>query len=75
MTAQPDLFTLAQTALSASTTTSGDVATWYVASARLAFTQATEKLQALERVLIARERELAAAARPKQLAKGGATSP
>jgi hypothetical protein len=69
VTAAPDLFTLAQTALSASTTTSGEVATWYCASARLAITQATEKLQALERVLIARERELAAASRPKELPK------
>jgi hypothetical protein len=70
VTTAPDLFTLAQTALSASTTTSGEIATWYCATARLALTQATEKLQALERVLIARERELAHAAKPKQLAKG-----
>ena len=60
----PVRITMAHAALSASTQTTGEVAVWYVASARLAFTVAAEELEALERVLIARERELAHAANP-----------
>lgn len=66
----PDLFQLAHSALAASTHAEGQVAVWYCASARLAFTEAQEKLRTLERILVARERELSAAAGPKQLASG-----
>lgn len=67
----PDLCSMAHAALSASTTTEGEVATWYCATARLAFTKAAEELKTLERLLVARERELAHAAKPKQLAIAG----
>jgi hypothetical protein len=68
---RPDLYCMARDALSASTTTEGEVAVWYLACSRIAFTQATEELKALERLLIARERELARVGRPKQLATTG----
>jgi hypothetical protein len=60
---------VARAALGASTqTTEPEAAVFYVASARLAFARAKEELRELERVLIAREKELARLAGPTQRA-------
>lgn len=61
MTPTPtDLLGAVATHLSASSA-GGDCAAFYVASARVAFEAARQQLATLERLLIARERELVAA--------------
>jgi hypothetical protein len=64
-----DLFAMARAALGASTTSEDtEIATFYCASARLSVQRAKAELAEIERVLIARERELGRRATPKQLA-------
>jgi hypothetical protein len=68
-----DLLAAVATQLSASTSTTGEVAALYVASARVAFEASKAQLAALERLLIARERELIASNRttlPADASKG-----
>ncbi len=69
MSANTDLLAVARTHLSASTSVEDpQIAAFYVSSARVAVTKAKDELATLERVLVARERELSAAAQPKQIA-------
>jgi hypothetical protein len=68
MSEGPDLIATARTALAASSTAHDpEIAGYYAALARTAFTKAAEELRTIEHVLVARERELATRTRPKQL--------
>jgi hypothetical protein len=65
----PDLLTMIRAALSASSTSSDPaVAGYYAALARTGFAKLVEEVKAIELPLVARERELALRAGPRQLA-------
>jgi hypothetical protein len=69
MSADASPLQMARAALAASTQVDDpEVACFYVASARIAFSQACEELKATEHVLLARERALEARRAPRQLA-------